>query len=137
MSGMDILYHSLSEIPVKELVEVCGVDITTARRWRRGSNLPPHYVLDFVNAKRLGDLGFLDPAWRGWVLRGGHLISPESWEMSMSDVLASRLHEAQLAAWRLEVRKLKAELANAELARLEEQPLTEDWAIPANWVMAG
>lgn len=108
---------------------MCGVDITTARRWRRGSNLPPPYVLDFVNAKHQSDLSFLDPAWRGWVLRGGHLISPEGWAMSMSDVLASRLHEAQLAAWRLEVRKLKAELANAELARLEEQPTPDQWDV--------
>jgi hypothetical protein len=134
---MDISYHSLSEVPVRELVAICHIDITTARRWRRGSNLPPPYVLDFVNAKRTGDLGFLDPAWRGWTLRDGHLISPEDWRISMSDVLASRLHEAQLAAWRLEVRKLRAELANAELHRLEEQPQVEDWAIPQNWAITG
>jgi len=126
---MDITFQSFSEIPIKYLVEVCGVDITTARRWRRGSNLPPAYVLDFVNAKSRGDLGFLDPAWRHWVLRGGHLISPEGWELSMSNVLASRLHEAQLAAWRNEVRNLRAELANAELARLEEQPTPDQWDV--------
>lgn len=126
---VDTSYQSFSQISLRELVEVCGVDISTARRWRRGSNLPPAYVLAYVNAKRQGDLGFLDPAWRGWVLRGGHLISPEGWEISMSDVLASRLHEAQLAAWRLEVRKLRAELANAELARLEEQPTPDQWEV--------
>lgn len=126
MKPMDMQYESLSAIPVRHLVEICHIDITTARRWRRGSNLPPAYVLDFVNAKLTADLSFLDPAWRGWVLRKGHLISPEGWEMSMSDVLASRLHEAQLAAWRTEVRKLKEQLANAELNRLEEQPLPED-----------
>lgn len=133
---MDISYHAISEISVKDLVAICGVDITTARRWRRGSNLPPSYVLDFVNAKKFGDLGFLDPAWRGWVLRQGHLVSPENWMMSMSDVLASRLHEAQLAAWRHEVTKVKAELANALVNHLEEQPLADDWAIPANWVIS-
>ena len=129
MKPMDMQYESLSAIPVRHLVEICHIDITTARRWRRGSNLPPPYVLDFVNAKLTADLSFLDPAWRGWVLRKGHLISPEGWEMSMSDVLASRLHEAQLAAWRLEVRKLKEQLANAELNRLEEQPRPEDWDV--------
>jgi hypothetical protein len=126
---VDTSYRSLSQIPIKELVRICHIDVTTARRWHRGSNLPPAYVLDYLNAILLGDLGFLDPAWRGWVLRHGHLISPESWELSMSDVLASRLHEAQLAAWRLEVRKLKAELANAELTRLEEQPLPTEWDV--------
>ena len=98
---METTYQSLSEIPIKYLVEICGVDITTARRWHRGSNLPAPYVLDFVNAKRFGDLGFLDPAWRGWRLVKGHLTSPEDWCISMSDVLASRLHEAHLAAWRV------------------------------------
>lgn len=129
MKPMDMQYESLSAIPVRHLVEICHIDITTARRWRRGSNLPPPYVLDFVNAKLTADLSFLDPAWRGWVLRKGHLISPEGWEMSMSDVLASRLHEAQLAAWRLEVRKLKEQLANAELNRLEEQPTPDQWDV--------
>jgi len=129
MKPMDMHYESLSAIPVRHLVEICHIDITTARRWRRGSNLPPAYVLDFVNAKLTADLSFLDPAWRGWVLRKGHLISPEGWEMSMSDVLASRLHEAQLAAWRLEVRKLKEQLANAELNRLEEQPTPDQWDV--------
>lgn len=123
---MDTSYESFFQIPVKELVRLCGIDITTARRWRRGSNLPPPYVLAYVNALTLGDLSFLDPAWRGWVLRHGHLISPEGWEMSMSDVLASRLHEAQLASWRHEVQKMKILLANAEAARLEEQPTPEE-----------
>lgn len=129
MSGMDIYYQTISEIPVKHLVAICRIDITTARRWRRGSNLPPPYVLDFVNAKLFGDLSFLDPAWRHWRLKDGHLISPEDWQISMSDVLASRLHEAQLAAWRLEVRKLREELAGAEFSRLEEQPTPDSWDV--------
>lgn len=127
MYPMDMTYTSFSQIPINRLVEICGVDITTARRWRRGSNLPPDYVLAYVNAKLQADLSFLDPAWKGWVLREGHLVSPEGWQMSMSDVLASRLHEAQLAAWRLEVRRMKELLANAEVNRLEEQPRPEDW----------
>jgi len=129
MYPMDMHYESLSVIPIRHLVEICHIDITTARRWRRGSNLPPPYVLDFVNAKLWGDMSFLDPAWRGWVLRDGHLYSPESWRISMSDVLASRLHEAQLAAWRIEVRKLKELLANAEVNRLEEQPTPDQWDV--------
>jgi len=126
---MDLSYDSLSRIPINRLVEICQIDITTARRWRRGSNLPPPYVLAYLNAKITADLSFLDPAWRGWLLREGHLISPEGWEISMSDVLASRLHEAQLAAWRVEVRKLKEQLANAELNRLEEQPTPDQWDV--------
>jgi hypothetical protein len=126
---MELDYESLSTIPINRLVEICQIDITTARRWRRGSNLPPAYVLEFVNAKLQGDLGFLDSAWRGWILRHGHLISPEGWVMSMGDVLAARLHEAQLAAWRHEVAKLRAELANALVNRLEEQPTPDEWDV--------
>jgi hypothetical protein len=110
---------------VKEIARVCRVDITTARRWKRGAICPPIGAVALLE----GDLGFLDPAWRGWVLRHGHLISPENWSMSMSDVLASRLHEAQLAAWRAEVSKMRAELANALVNRLEEQPRPEDWEL--------
>lgn len=126
---MDISFQTLSSIPIKDLVEICHIDVTTARRWHRGSNLPPLYVLDYLNAKLLGDLGFIDPAWRGWKLKDGHLVSPENWQMSMSDVLASRLHEAQLAAWRSEVRKMQILLADAQAARLEEQPTPDQWDV--------
>ena len=134
---MDLSYESLSTNPIKDLVEICQVDITTARRWRRGSNLPPLYVLAFLNAKLTGDLGFLDPAWRKWIIRQGHLFSPENWEISMNDVLATRLKDAQISAYQSENRALKAALANAELNRLEEQPGADDWALPENWVIAG
>lgn len=113
-------------IPIKQIAEICQVDMTTARRWKRGAICPPQYVLLYVTAKVNGDLGFLDPAWSGWVLRQGRLWSPESWGIRMSDVLASRLHEAQLASWRHEVQKMKILLANAEAARLEEQPTPEE-----------
>lgn len=116
-------------LPIKQIAEICEVDITTARRWKRGAIRPPHHVLQYLLAKVEADLSFLDPAWTGWKLLDGHLWSPEGWRMSMSDVLASRLHEAQLAAWRLEVRKLKEQLANAELTRLEEQPTPDQWDV--------
>jgi hypothetical protein len=126
---MEASYHSFSEIPVKVLVAICHIDITTARRWRRGSNLPPLYVLDFVNAKVTGDLGFLDPAWRGWILRKGCLVSPESWEIFMNDVLATPLLRHQLAAYQTENRTLKRDLADALANRLEEQPTIDQWDV--------
>lgn len=116
-----------SYISIKQIVEICGVDVTTARRWKRGAICPPQHVVNYLHAKYTGDLGFIDPAWRGWVLRDGHLISPEDWQMSMSDVLASRLHEAQLAAWRHEVAKMRIELAAAQMAQMDEQPAPDEW----------
>ncbi len=126
---MDISYQNLSQIPIKELVRLCGVDITTARRWHRGSNLPPPYVLIYLNAKLLGDLSFLDPAWRGWRLKDGYLWSPESWRISMYDVLASRLHEAQLREWRRQVAIMKAKLEEMERGGYEDQPTPEQWDV--------
>jgi hypothetical protein len=111
--------------PIKEIAALCGVDLTTARRWKRGAICPPQSALAILS----GDLGFFDPAWRNWKLANGCLYSPEGWEMRMSDVLAARLHEAQLAAWRLEVRKLKAELAEAQSTHLEEQPTPDQWEV--------
>lgn len=118
-----------SYLSIKQIVELCGVDVTTARRWKRGAICPPKYVLEYLHAKDQGDLGFIDPAWRGWRLRDGCLVSPEDWEMTMSDVLASRLHEAQLAAWRAEVRKIKEQLAEAERQGYEDQPLPDEWDV--------
>lgn len=132
---MDTSYHDFSQIPVKDLVAICHIDITTARRWRRGSNLPPSYVLDYVNAKVNGDLGFLDPAWKGWKLTYGYLRSPEDWRIYMNDVLATPLLRAQLSAYQIENRGLKRDLADALANRLEEQPQAEDWALPENWVI--
>jgi hypothetical protein len=86
-------------------------------------------VLRYLSARWHEDLAFLDPAWRGWKLRGGCLISPEGWQMTMSDVLASRLHEAQLAAWRIEVAKMKALLAEAERQGYEDQPTPDSWDV--------
>lgn len=109
-------------IPVKEIARICQVDITTARRWKRGAICPPQSALSLLAA----DLGFFDPEWRGWKLRRGCLYSPEGWEIRMSDVLASRLHEAQLREWRLQVQIMKAKVAELERGGYEDQPNPDD-----------
>jgi hypothetical protein len=116
---------TLFGIPVKEIARICGVDITTARRWKRGAICPPQSALSVLS----GDLGFLDPAWRGWKLRQGCLWSPEGWEIRMSDVLASRLHEAQLREWRLQVSIMKAKVAELERGGYEDQPTADQWDV--------
>ena len=112
-------------LSIKRIVEVCGVDATTARRWKRGAICPPQSALAVLT----GDLGFLDPAWRGWNLIRGHLVSPENWEISMNDVLASQLKDAQVRAYQAEVRKLKYQLAEAERGGYEDQPTVDDWDV--------
>jgi len=110
-------------ISANEIAQIAQVDLSTARRWKRGAICPPKAVLLLLS----GDLGMFDPEWSGWILRRGCLISPEGWEIRMADVLASRLHEAQLAAYHAESRRLKAELEQARCPIKDEQPTPESW----------
>ena len=67
-----------------------------------------------------GDLGCFDPAWRGWLLRDGKLVSPEGWEATPGDVLSLPLLRAQLASHQAEKRAILA---------MDEQP--EPGSLPA------
>lgn len=109
--------------PAKDIARICQVDLTTARRWKKGAICPPLGAL----ARLTGDLGFLDPAWKGWRLVRGTLVSPEQWEITMHDVLATPLMRSQIALYQSENRALKQDLADALANRLEEQPRPEDW----------
>lgn len=101
-------------INISELARICHVSLKTARRWKEGSTCPP------MSARLLlaGDLGCLDSAWAGWVVRRGALISPEGWEIKVNDVMAVPLVRAQLDAYKTEERKLLA---------LPSQPEAADW----------
>lgn len=110
-------------LSIKKIVDTCHVDETTARRWKRGAICPPQSALAILT----GDLGFLDPAWTGWNLIRGHLVSREGWEISMHDVLAMKLMAAQIDAYQREVRKLRYELAEAERGGYEDQPDPSEW----------
>ena len=104
-------------IPIKEIARRCAVSEKTASRWKAGTACPPQTAL-WVLA---GDLGFIDPAWRGWVIRKGELVSPEGWCITMSDVRATPLQRSQIAIYQAENRRLKEDLKAREYA--EDQPL--------------
>lgn len=109
----------------EEITILCGVSYRTACRWKSGA-------VQMDTASKLilsGDLSCFAPEWRGWSIRGETLYSPEGWGITMYDVLASRLHEAQLAAWRLEVSKLKTQLAESERQGYEDQPTPDMWEV--------
>lgn len=105
--------------PIKEIVRVCRVDVTTARRWKKGAQRPPEWALALLH----GDLGFLDPIWTGWRLIRGDLVSPENWVIPMGDVLAQRLVAAQISAYQIENRQLKAQIEELRRGGYEDQPL--------------
>lgn len=73
-----------------------------------------------------GDLGCFAAEWSGWVVREHMLISPEGWEISVNDVLAARLKNAQIAVYQAENRKLKADLIEAKALQLDEQPTPDE-----------
>lgn len=75
------------------------------------------------------DLECFDPAWSGWVCRGGFLVSPEGWQISVNDVLATRLKDAQILAYQSENRELKYQLEMAKGQHLDEQPTTDEWDV--------
>jgi hypothetical protein len=105
-------------ITIKEIARICHVDLTTARRWKRGARCPPKMALLLI----CGDLGAFDPEWRGWQARGGKLISQEGWEITVNDVLALPLMRQQLAAYQAELRQIKE-----RVLLMQEQPAPEAW----------
>jgi hypothetical protein len=72
-----------------------------------------------------GDLGAFDLEWRGWRVYRATLVSPEGWEITKGDVLSSPLLRQQLAAFKTELRRLRA--AAAAEVMIPDQPLPSEW----------
>jgi uncharacterized protein DUF3653 len=83
-------------------------------RWKRGETRPPQTALMILSE----NLGCFDPAWRGWLLRNGKLISPEGWAVTTGDVLALPLLRAQIAGYQAKERQMLAMDAQPEPGEL-------------------
>jgi hypothetical protein len=110
--------NPLYSITIKEIARICHVNLTTARRWKRGARCPPKSALLLI----CGDLIAFDREWRGWRVREGKLISPEGWEITVGDVLALPLMRQQLAAYQTELKRIQG-----ELLLTQEQPVPSAW----------
>lgn len=86
----------LEGLSAATLAALVRVHIDTVRRWKRSGRLPAH-VAELVQLKTRGDLGLLDPAWRGWHLLRGALWSPENEPAEPGQVRAIPYRAAQLA----------------------------------------
>jgi len=86
-----------SGLSAEQLAAVCGVHITTARRWKRTGNMPLSYRV-LVAFLVDGDLGVLSPAWKGWTLRAGEIVTPEGWTFTPGELTAVPIRYQQLAA---------------------------------------
>lgn len=111
-------------IPISEIARICHVSLKTAGRWKSRTTCPPRSALLLL----AGDLGCLDKAWQGWRVRNGWLISPEAWEIKISDVLSVPILRQRLAAYVTELNRLQAAPV---VPQLPEQPMPD--AFPA-WI---
>ncbi len=73
-----------------------GVSRVTLRRWKRSRRLPRWAVILI----RLldGELEAIDPAFAGWIIRRGVLVSPENWCFTPGEVRSVPLLHSALAA---------------------------------------
>lgn len=107
-------------VSAEEIARICEISFRTACRWKSGTATMPATARMVLAA----DLGCLDPHWSGWLIRQGLLVSPEGWEIKMSDVLSVPILRQRLAAYVTELHRLQ----NAdERAKDLEQPLPEVW----------
>ena len=102
---------------VEEIAEVCGVDLSTARRWKAGKARVPATAAALL----LGDLGAFSASWQGWRIQGEEIISPDGWRIRRDDALSVPLMHGQIAALRAELRD------KTEVSTLDEQPEPGDW----------
>lgn len=94
-----------------------GISPTTAREWRRKRHIPPTWRRS-VAVLLHGDLGAIDPAWRGWRLSAGRLIAPEAgaYDYTPAELYAARQQPALIALLEGEVEALRRQLAAPEAA---------------------
>lgn len=113
---------------LKDIQRICKVSLKTAQRWKAGQAVPPRTAILLLSR----DLGIFDPAWKGWIIKGNQIVSPENWIATVGDVLSIQLTQAQLSAYRTENRALKYELE----ARIAAAGYAEDQPEPGNWSIA-
>ena len=113
--------HSiLYGIPISEIARICQVDLSTARRWKRGAICPPKTALMILGR----DLGCFAAEWRGWTVNGEDLVSPEGWCVNRNDALCVPLMHGQISALKAQVAELKAGCDD-----FEDQPTPADWDV--------
>jgi len=94
-------------IPAKQISQITGVHLDTARRWKRAGSVPARYK-SLVALGTGSDLGALSVAWVGWSLRDGLLTAPEGWKFTPGEVLGIPIRHQEIAALKAERRRAQS-----------------------------
>jgi hypothetical protein len=92
--GTDLLYG----IAAEQIARLTGVHLSTARRWKR-TGKHPRWLEPFVAMALNGQLGPIAGAWRGWILRGPYLVSPEGWQFTFGEIRSIPFLHAQVRTY--------------------------------------
>lgn len=85
--GSSLLY-GISEL---RLIQVTGAHRSTVRRWKLGRSIP-RWLSFVVRLCVQGELEDFDPAWRGWRIVRGELVSPEGTAFTPGAIRAGPLY---------------------------------------------
>lgn len=120
----DLRYSCL--LSVKACAELLGCSLSTVKAWDRGAYRVPWSAVKLLRLFRLGDLGALQPEWRGWSIGRAGLVSPEGRTFTRGDFAWWSLTCRQAEAWRgARSRAGRAALEGHGLARGRGAPVSE------------
>jgi hypothetical protein len=98
---MDLSTYGLS---VLLLVQITGVHIDTARRWKRAGKVPKKHAVQVALATE-GDLGVIAPEWTGFRVKNGLLWTPEGLAVRPGDIRSIPYRAHQVLALEQELAK--------------------------------
>lgn len=82
-----------------------GVSAVTLRRWERTGRVP-RWALILIGLLA-GNLEAIDPAFAGWLIRAGELVTPEGWRFTPGEIRSIPFLYGQVRIWRSEALELR------------------------------
>ncbi|WP_064608587.1 DUF3653 domain-containing protein [Photobacterium sp. J15] len=93
-------------LSIENTAKLCFKTVRTVTQWDKGKSIPPECkrLMRMYSGLELDPLG---DEWRGWSIRGGRLITPNSWSLTPDRIITGN---ALLEINAENDRKLKAEI---------------------------
>lgn len=86
------------------LARALGISERTARRFKASGQMPFAYAVVWAVLAE-GDLGAVDPAFKGWRIERGRIVAPEGYGFRPGELLAIPLRMQQIAHLEREARE--------------------------------